>query len=91
MIVVGVSNRKIRTKKRGKPVNKGGERAKSYNFLYYYDEISGKIHARRINKIQAIWYKLHKKKTFRFTCSTCNRSFKAINQKKSNIRCPYCD
>ena len=91
MIVVGVSNRKIRTKKRGKPVNKGGKRAKRYNFLYYYDEISGKIHARRINKIQAIWYKLHKKKTFRFTCPTCDRSFKAINQKKSNIRCPYCD
>ena len=54
MIVVGVSNRKIRTQKRGKPVNKGGERAKRYDFLYYYDEISGKIHARRINKLQAL-------------------------------------
>ena len=60
MIVIGVSNRKIRTQKRGKPVNKGGKRAKRYNFLYYYDEISGKIHTRRINKLQAIWYKLHK-------------------------------
>jgi len=91
MIVVGVSNRKIRTQKRGKPVNKGGERAKRYNFLYYYDEISGKIHARRINKFQAIWYKLHKKKTCRYVCPKCDRSFKGINQKKKDIRCPYCD
>ena len=62
MIVIGVSNRKIRTQKRGKAVNKGGKRAKRYNFLYYYDENSGKFNARRINKIQAFWYKLHKKR-----------------------------
>ena len=91
MIVIGVSNRKIRTQKRGKPVNKGGKRAKRYNFLYYYDENSGKFNARRINKIQGIWYKLHKKKTCRYVCPTCGRSFKGINQKKKDIRCPYCD
>ena len=43
------------------------------------------------NKIQAFWYKLHKKKTFRYVCPTCDRSFKAVNQKKKDISCPYCD
>ncbi len=83
MIVIGVSYRKINKKL--------GKRAKRYPFLYYYDEGSGKFNARRINKIQAFWYKLHKKKTFRYVCPTCDRSFKAINQKKKDISCPYCD
>ena len=83
MIVIGVSNRKINKKL--------GKRAKKYLFLYYYDEISGKIHSRRINKFESIWYKLHKKKQIRYICPTCKRTFKAINQKKKDIKCPYCD
>ena len=90
MIVIGVSHRKIRTKKHGKPVNKGGKRAKKYYFLYYYDE-NLVLHSQRIGLFEAIYRKFQKKKTFRFTCPTCNTSFKAVNQKKTNIRCPYCD
>jgi len=82
MIVIGVSHRKINKKL--------GKNAKKYYFLYYYDENSV-LHSQRISLFEAIYRKFQKKKTFRFVCPTCNRSFKAINQKKTNIRCPYCD
>ena len=90
MIVIGVSNRKIHTKKRGKPINKGGQRAKKYYFLYYYDQ-DGVFRSKRCSKIEAFFRKFQKKKTTKYVCSTCNRSFKAYNQKKKDIRCPYCD
>ena len=82
MIVIGVSHRKINKKL--------GKHAKKYYFLYYYDE-NFVLHSQRITRFEAFYRQFQKKKTFRFTCPTCKRSFKAINQKKSNIRCPYCD
>jgi len=90
MIVIGVSNRKIHTKKRGEPIKTLGKRAKRHPFLYYYDQ-DGVFRSKRVTRIEAWFRKFQKKKRFKFTCPTCNRSFKAINQKKSNIRCPYCD
>ena len=90
MIVIGVSNRKIHTKKRGKPINKGGKGAKRYYFLYYYDQ-DGVFCSKRISKIEAFFRKFQKKKTTKYVCASCNRIFKAVNQKKNNIRCPYCD
>ena len=90
MIVIGVSNRKIHTKKRGKPINKGGKHAKRYYFLYYYDQ-DGVFCSKRVSKIEAFFRKFQKKKQITFTCSTCNRIFKSYNQKKKDINCPYCD
>ena len=74
MIVIGVSYRKINKKL--------GKRAKRYPFLYYYDEGSGKFNARRINKIQAFWYKLHKKRRLGMFVQRVTVLLKAINQKK---------
>ena len=90
MIVIGVSNRKIHTKKRGEPVNKGGKRAKRYYFLYYYDQ-DGVFCSKRVSKIEAFFRKFQKKKRIRYVCPTCNRVFKSYNQKKKDINCPYCD
>lgn len=90
MIVIGVSNRKIHTKKRGQSVNKGGKRAKRYYFLYYYDQ-DGLFCSKRVSKIEAFIRKFQKKKQIKFVCATCSRSFKAYNQKKKDINCPYCD
>ena len=81
MIVIGVSYRKINKKL--------GSNAKKYYFLYYYDE-NLVLHSQRIGLFKAIWYKLHKKKTNRFVCPTCDRRFKAF-EKKKDINCPYCD
>jgi len=81
MIVIGVSHRKINKKL--------GKHAKKYYFLYYYDE-NFVLHSQRIGLFEAIYRKFQKKKTFRFVCPTCERSFKAF-QKKKDIRCPYCD
>ena len=90
MIVIGVSNRKIHTKKRGKPINKGGKGAKRYYFLYYYDQ-DGLFSSKRISKIEAFFRKFQKKKRIRYVCATCNRIFHSYNQKKKDINCPYCD
>ena len=90
MIVIGVSNRKIHTQKRGESINKGGKRAKKYYFLYYYDQ-DGLFCSKRISKIEAFFRKFQKKKTTKYVCAACNRIFKSYNQKKNNIRCPYCD
>ena len=67
-----------------------GKRAKRHPFLYYYDE-NGVFRSKRITRIEAWFRKFQKKKRFKFTCSSCDRSFMAINQKKKDIRCPYCD
>ena len=90
MIVIGVSNRKIHTKKRGEPVNKGGKRAKKYYFLYYYDQ-NGVFRSKRVSRFEAFFRKYQKKKRIKFICSTCNRSYLAYNQKKKDISCPYCE
>ena len=83
MYVFGVSYHKINGKKAGK-------RAKKYPFLYYYDQELN-WHSKRISRLEAFFRKFQKKKRFKFTCPSCNRIFKAVNQKKNNIRCPYCD
>ena len=67
-----------------------GKRAKRHPFLYYYDE-NGVFRSKRITRIEAFFRKYQKKKRFKFTCPSCNRVFKAVNQKKKDIRCPYCD
>ena len=82
MIVIGVSHRKINKKL--------GKHAKKYYFLYYYDE-NFVLHSQRIGLFEAIYRKFQKKKRIRYVCPTCNRSFKAYNQKKKDINCPYCD
>ena len=67
-----------------------GKRAKRHPFLYYYDE-NGVFRSKRITRIEAFFRKFQKKKRFKYTCSSCDRSFMAVNQKKKDIRCPYCD
>jgi len=67
-----------------------GKRAKRHPFLYYYDQ-DGVFHSKRISKIEAFFRKFQKKKRFRFICPTCNRVFQAFNQKKKEVKCPYCD
>ena len=83
MYVFGVSYHKINGKKAGK-------RAKKYPFLYYYDQDLN-WHSKRNSRFEAFFRKFQKKKRFKYTCSSCNRSFMAINQKKKDIKCPYCD
>ena len=82
MIIVSVSYKKYRKTL--------GKRAKRHPFLYYYDE-NGVFRSKRITRIEAFFRKFQKKKRFKFTCSSCDRSFMAINQKKKDIKCPYCD
>ena len=82
MIIVSVSTKKNR--------KNSGKRAKYYTFVYFYDE-NNKFSRRRINKIQAIYYNLRKKKKVRFTCHGCKRVFGSYGQKKKDIKCPYCD
>jgi len=82
VIITGVSNKKYH--------KKYSERAKRHPFLYYYDE-NGVFRSKRISKIEAFFRKFQKKKRFRFVCGQCGRAFQAFNQKKNEVKCPYCD
>jgi len=82
VIIVSVSYKKYRKTL--------GKRAKRHPFLYYYDD-TDELHSKRNTRIEAWFRKFQKKKRFKFTCPSCDRSFMAINQKKKDIKCPYCD
>ena len=82
VIITGVSYKKYRKTL--------GKRAKRHYFLYYYDQ-NGVFCSKRCSKIEAWFRKFQKKKRFKYTCPSCDRSFMAINQKKKDIKCPYCD
>jgi len=80
MIVIGVTKRAIHGKRAKKS-------AKRHTILYYYDDNSTKINTKRINFIQAIYYRLKKKHQIG-TCPTCKRVFYSFFKK--DIICPYC-
>ena len=82
VIITGVSYKKYH--------KKYGERAKRHYVLYGYDQ-NGNFIRKRISRFEAFFRKFQKKKRFKFTCPSCDRSFMAINQKKKDIKCPYCD
>ena len=82
VLIVSVSTKKNR--------KTSGKRAKYYTFVYFYDK-NNKFNRRRINKIEAIYYKLRQKKKVRFTCPICKRVFGSYGQKKKDIKCPYCE
>ena len=82
VLIVSVSTKKYR--------KNAGKRAKRHTFLYFFDE-DNRFCCKRINKLQAIYYKLRQKKKVRFTCPTCKRIFGSYGQKKKDITCPYCE
>ena len=82
MIITGVSYKKYRKKL--------GKGAKRPHVLYGYDQ-NGHFIRKRVSRFEAFFRKFQKKKRFRFVCPTCNRAFQAINQKKKDVKCAYCD
>ena len=83
MLIVSVSTKKYR--------KNAGKRAKKHTFVYFFDDANNVFSCKRINKIQAIYYKLRQKKKVRFTCPTCKRVFGSYGQAKKDITCPYCE
>ena len=82
VIITGVSYKKYRKTL--------GKRAKRHHILYGYDE-NGHFIRKRVSRFEAFFRNFQKKKRFRFICSTCSRSYQAFNQKKKEVKCPYCD
>jgi len=58
--------------------------------LYYIDE-EGKLKTKRINFLQALYYKTQKKHRYKFVCENCGSQFIAVVKSyKKKIECPYC-
>jgi len=82
VIITGVSHKKYRKTL--------GKRAKRHYVLYGYTE-NGDFICKRVSRFEAFFRKFQKKKRFRFVCGQCGRAFQAFNQKKKDVKCPYCD
>ena len=59
--------------------------------LYYIDE-EGKLRTKRINFLQALYYKTQKRRRLRYVCTECGRIFLGlVKSYKETVDCPYCN
>ena len=60
-------------------------------YVYYLDE-EGKLKTKRINAIQAMYYKTQKRHRIKYYCEKCDKIFLAlIKSKNDTVICPYCE
>ena len=58
--------------------------------VYCLDE-EGKLMTKRINAIQAMYYKTQKRHRIKYFCEKCGQFFLAlIKSKNDTVICPYC-
>ena len=62
---------------------------KKYWHLYYYDE-DFRMHVKRINWLQALYYKTKKVHRFRRFCTNCDTMWDFFVKSKKKIKCPNC-
>jgi len=61
-----------------------------YWYVYYLNEY-GKITSKRVNLLQALYYKTKVKSQYEFLCEECGNFVKGnINSLKTQIACPHC-
>ena len=62
---------------------------KHYFKLYFYDE-TGVIATKRVNRLQAFYYRylVKKVKVKYFRCKNCNEKYRSIH---GQAPCPFCD
>jgi len=63
---------------------------KKHWHIYYYDE-EGNFKTKRVNLLQAMYYKTQKRKRLKFICNECgNVFFGIVKSKKEELECPNC-
>ena len=74
---------------RGNHVHRQGTKKRWY--LYYIDE-DGKFRTRRINALEALYYRGKKTHRYRVVCPECGGpSLVFVRSLKDDYNCPYCD
>ena len=64
---------------------------KKHWFVYYYDE-EGKFQNKKINLLQALYYKTQKRKRLQYICTECSSRFIGyVKSSKEELECPYCE
>lgn len=65
---------------------------KKHWFIYYYDD-EGNFKTERVNALQAMYYKAHKWKRIKYTCTRCWNEFLGIVKSENEVPpCPHgCD
>ncbi len=75
-------------------LNRGKHRhrykTKKYWHIFFYDE-SFSLHTKRVNWLQALYYKTQKRHRFTRVCTECGRIWYFLARSKKNIKCPQCD
>lgn len=71
--------------------HKHRDSTKKYWHIYYYDE-DGKFNTKRVNTIQALYYKTQKRKRLKYICLECGDiSIGLVKSSNEEIECPYCE
>lgn len=74
---------------RGNHVHRRGTKKRWY--LYYIDE-DGKFKTKRINALEALYYRGKKTHRYRVVCPECGGlSLALVRSLKDDYNCPYCD
>ena len=64
---------------------------KKYWHIYYYDE-EGNFKTKRVNTLQALYYKTQKRKRLKYLCIECCSIFVGlVKSSKEELDCPYCE
>lgn len=75
-------------KHRGKHVHRT---AKKHWHVYFYDE-QGHFRTKRVNLLQALYYRTQRRHRYKVTCTECGSVFIAlIKSFKEKLECPYCN
>ena len=63
---------------------------KKHWYIYYYEE--GEFKTKRVNTLQALYYKTQKRKRMKYICTECGEFFIGlVKSHKEKLDCPYCD
>lgn len=59
--------------------------------IYYYDE-EGKFKTKKVNILQALYYKTQKRKRMKYVCTECGNLFVGLVKSSiEKIDCPKCE
>jgi len=75
-------------------IHRGNHRHKSSTkkhwHIYYYED--GIFKTKRVNFLEAMYYKTQKRKRLKYVCRECGNEFVGlVKSSKEEIDCPYCE
>jgi len=63
---------------------------KKHWYIYYYEE--GNFKTKRVNLLEAMYYKTQKRKRLQYVCEECGNEFVGlVKSSKEKVECPYCE